>query len=92
MTLPERGIGAGAQELTEYTRIYSVRDVYIRARCYAVPSGATRRYEILVDGFGQYAVIDVPHIADVPRRIEQALDAFATSAELRGSVRSYELT
>ena len=91
MTLAERGIGAGAKELGEYSHTYSFENVFIRGRCFAVTRDGATRYEILVDGYGQYAVVDVPRLDDVQRRMQEAMEAFQASVELRGGTRSYDL-
>ncbi len=76
---------AGAKELLELSRTYSTPDGnLIRGRAFVRQRSGRARYEILVDGFGQYAVVDVPNVGELKRLMASAMDVFAASARLRG--------
>ncbi len=74
------------EELLEFSRTYNTAEGnLIRGRAFVRRRSGPVRYEIVVDGFGQYSVVDVPNYGDLKRVLEVAMQAFATTAELRGS-------
>jgi len=84
--LPKGRPRDGAKELYELSRTYTTPDGnLIRGRAFVRRSGAQDRYEIVVDGFGQYAVLDARSALELKRLIASAMEAFAASARLRGS-------
>ena len=85
VTVPEACVRDGARELHELSRTYDTVDgLRVRARCYSLGRAGRLRFEILVDGFGQYAVVDVAEYAALAPRVAEAMDAFAAAARLRG--------
>jgi hypothetical protein len=90
MTVADR-LREGARELAEYGRTFNQDGMFVRGRCFAARRGDELRYEILIDGFGQYAVVDVMQKHEIPSRMEQAMEGFAAAAMLRGGTRSFVL-
>jgi hypothetical protein len=89
-SLPESRVREGAKELHELSRTYNTPEgLMVRARCYALRRNRRVRFEILVDGFGQYAIVDVTDRKDLALRMSEAMDAFAASARLRGVTAVY---
>lgn len=76
----------GAKELHELSRTYSTPDGnLVRGRAFVRRKDGQDRFEIIVDGFGQYAVVDAASTGELKRLMAVAMDAFAASAQLRGS-------
>ncbi|RMH38390.1 MAG: hypothetical protein D6689_19770 [Deltaproteobacteria bacterium] len=55
----------------------------IRARCFARATGGTTRYEVVVEGCGVRAIVDVADGTRLAERIEDAVCALWASARLR---------
>jgi hypothetical protein len=81
--LPDRHIRDGARELPELSRTLDDDGVQVRARCFSRQRAGGAFYEVLIDGFGQYAVIDVSAGSELERRIMEAMEAFVAAAKLR---------
>jgi hypothetical protein len=79
----EKQVRRRVSELSEYTSTRTIDGVFVRSRCYAVNDGGKIRYEVMLDGHGQYAVVDVARRADIVPRIEQAVVGFAMAARVR---------
>jgi hypothetical protein len=83
MTFADRRVQLGAKELRDLARTYRASDgMLVNGRCFSIRHGARVRYEILIDGFGEYALADVARLKEVPARMEQAMRCFAASCRL----------
>lgn len=74
-----------ATELTELQCSRMIDNVLVRARCFAVPTERGRRYEIVLDGHGQVAKVDVHERAELDAVRDNAMVAYAASIRLRAA-------
>lgn len=71
-------------ELAALSRSCDIEGIQFTARCYRIEPDR-RRYEIVIEGGGQTAIVDVPRRdRDIlARRIQQALTGFAATVVSR---------
>ena len=62
--------------------------VFVTVRCTEIAGPDHSRYEIVLEGHGERAVVDVPggEAASLERRIEEAVGAFVGAVRLRSGV------
>lgn len=76
------------RELPELAVTESRGGVLVRVRCFEVCSPEPARYEILLEGHGQYAIADVRHDQrdQLSARIDAAVDGFVGAVHLRAGL------
>jgi len=77
-------LSKGAREIKELAQTVKHKGLLVVARCYSVPLGRGERFEVLLEGDGQRAVVDIPAEAqrDLAERIAVAIDMFAAAIQL----------
>lgn len=71
--------------LTQYSKTINEHGVMVRAECLRIQSGRQARLEILLDGAGQKAVVDVPvgDLSLLEELVGRHATAFAAAVSLR---------
>ena len=80
-------VSEGGREMGELAQHRVIDGVFVRARCFAIRRERGPRYEVLLDGAGQYAATDARSIEEARRLIPHAMEAFAAACALRGATR-----
>jgi hypothetical protein len=72
-------------EVPALSRTFNRDGVMVRTRCHRVATGGPARFEIVIEGYAQSAIIDVPDSeeAQLGRRLEEAVSCFIESIKLR---------
>ena len=77
----------GLREIPDLARTQTHDGILVRARCFAVTEESeTTRFEIVVEGHGQCAVVNVASEVELAPRLDEAMIGFAAAARVRAGV------
>jgi len=80
-----RGVEANAVDMQDLARVVRRRGLLVAVRCYASPTSAGERFEVVMWGNGNRGIVDVPpwERDRLEERITNAVEVFAHAVALR---------